>query len=209
MTAKDKADGKPATDWEAIEREFRAGQLSVAEIGRQQGISHTAINKRAKREGWTRDLSEKVRAEVSARLVSEGVSAEGVRETIQVAAERGVALVREHRSDIGQNRAAVTKLIDELHETIEHRDEIEEDIEAECAGDKDGKRRARMLAAVALPSRAGVASTLAQALKTLIPLERQAFNLDDKGTPPDGSDGNPVHVELGSASIARLKDLLD
>lgn len=186
MTGSEMADGtdavkgaKPATDWEAIEREFRAGQLSVSEIGRQHGISHTAINKRAKREGWTRDLSERVRKEVSARLVSDGVSAEGVRETIQVAAARGVQLVREHRQDIGQNRSAVTKLIEELHTTIAHIDEIEDDIIDETSGDKDGKRRARMLAAVALPSRAGVASTLANALKTLIPLERQAFNLGD------------------------------
>jgi DNA-binding Lrp family transcriptional regulator len=38
-----------SVDWEAIEREYRAGQLSVREIARQQGLSHTAINKRAKR----------------------------------------------------------------------------------------------------------------------------------------------------------------
>ena len=42
---------RPAIDWEKIEREYRAGQLSVVEIGRQHGISHTAINKRAKRDG--------------------------------------------------------------------------------------------------------------------------------------------------------------
>lgn len=201
--------GKPATDWEAIEREYRAGQLSVSEVARQQGVSHTAINKRAKREGWTRDLTERVRKEVSARLVSEGVSAEGVRETIQVAAERGVALVREHRSDIGQNRAAVTKLLAELHTVIENVEEIEEDIIEDTPGPLNAKRRARMLAAVALPSRAGVVNTLAGALKTLIPLERQAFNLDDKGAPPDGSDGNPVNVELSSSSIDRIKRLLD
>lgn len=211
--------GKAAsTDWEAIEREFRAGQLSVSEIGRQYGISHTAINKRAKREGWTRDLTEKVRKEVSARLVSEGVSAEGVRETIQLAAERGVALVREHRSDIGQNRSAVTKLIAELHEGIEHHDEIVEDIEAETTPQEGAsptekanlaKRRARMLAAVALPSRASVANTLATALKTLIPLERQAFNLDDKGDPPDGSQENPVNATLSDQSIDKIKRLLE
>ena len=60
-------------DWEAIEREYRAGQLTVVEIGRQHGLSHTAINKRAKRDGWTRNLAGRVRKEVSARLVSEKV----------------------------------------------------------------------------------------------------------------------------------------
>jgi len=60
-------EGRPVIDWEAIEREFRAGQLSVVEIGRQHGLSHTAINKRAKRDGWTRNLADKVRKAVSAR----------------------------------------------------------------------------------------------------------------------------------------------
>lgn len=213
MSKDDKATA--STDWEGIEREFRAGQLSVSEIGRQFGVSHTAINKRAKREGWSRDLSARVRKEVSARLVSEGVSAEGVVETIKLAAERGVQVVRDHRKDIGSNRAVVTRLIEELADTIEHLDEIEEDIEEETTP-PDGasppqkaslaKRRARMLAAVSLSSRASTASTLATALKTLIPLERQAFNLDEKG---DDEDKAPDKVDLTDASVERLKRLLE
>jgi len=61
-----------------------------------------------------------------------------------------------------------------------------------------------MLAAVALPSRAGVAATLAGALKTLIPLEREAFNLDDKGKDDDAGS-----AELSDASIERLARLLE
>ena len=56
---------RKSVDWEAIEREYRAGQLAVVEIGRQHGLSHTAINKRAKRDGWTRNLADRVRKKVS------------------------------------------------------------------------------------------------------------------------------------------------
>lgn len=211
---------KGATDWEGIEREYRAGQLSVSEIGRQYGVSHTAINKRSKRDKWTRDLTERVRQEVSARLVSEGVSDTGARETVKEAAERAVALVREHRADIKVNREAATKLLKDLHDAIDNRDEILEAIE-EATEAHEGveetktqeqarlKRRARMLAAVALPSHAQVASQLATTLKTLIPLERQAFNLQDG----DGDGGNKapetVRAELTDASIAKLTRLLD
>ena len=45
-------DSKAPTDWEAIEREYRAGQLSVREIARQHDVSAPAIVKRAKRLGW-------------------------------------------------------------------------------------------------------------------------------------------------------------
>jgi nucleotidyltransferase/DNA polymerase involved in DNA repair len=66
-----RATERKSVDWEAIEREYRAGQLTVVEIGRQHGLSRTAINKRAKRDGWTRNLADRVRKEVSARLISE------------------------------------------------------------------------------------------------------------------------------------------
>lgn len=192
---------KPDTDWEAIEREYRAGQLSEAQIARQFDISRAAIQKRAKKNGWKRDLTEKVRTEVAARLVAEGLQGPRDAATIEQAAERAVKLVLSHRVDIGQTRCAVTRLINELHDTMSNLDEIEDDIvadteapdgQAESKAEEQArfKRRQRMLAAIALPSRATVVNTLASALKTLIPLERQAFNLQD------GSGDNPDAPQL-------------
>ncbi|CAI2464498.1 Uncharacterised protein [Serratia ficaria] len=67
-------------DWEAIESAYRAGLMSVREIASQHGISHTAINKQAKKEGWERDLKAKIKAKadtlVSRREVSKQVSTE-------------------------------------------------------------------------------------------------------------------------------------
>lgn len=205
-----------AVDWEAVEREYRAGQLSVVEIGRQCGVSHTAINKRAKKFGWTRDLTEKVRKEVSARLVSEQVSAETraaplkAREAIEIAAQRGVEVVRQHRSGIDRLRKIAEKLATQLDADSDDIEEIEKAIEEETAGDKNGERRARMLKAVSLPSRAGVARELSQLLKNLIPLERQAFNLDDK-TPndPDVPVGGTMTHKLDAASAELLKRLVE
>jgi hypothetical protein len=42
-------------DWERIEADYRAGLLSVREIAASQGVSHVAIAKRAKRDGWKRE----------------------------------------------------------------------------------------------------------------------------------------------------------
>lgn len=175
---------RPVIDWEAIEREYRAGQLSVVEIGRQHGVSHTAINKRAKKLGWKRDLADKVRKEVSARLseteVSPEVSAARENETIEAAAARGVEVVRQHRKDISGYSAMARQLLGELEESTIHNEEIVELIEAETASDKNNMRRQNMLRAVALPTRAGIVKDLAGAAKILIELERKAFNLDEQ-----------------------------
>ena len=77
-------------DWEVIEREYRAGQLSVREIAETHGVSHPAILKRAKHDGWERNLSDAVREKVTTRLVTDGVTGKSARETVELAAERAV-----------------------------------------------------------------------------------------------------------------------
>jgi hypothetical protein len=148
------------TDWEAIEREYRAGQLSVVEIARQHLISHTAINKRAKKEGWVRDLSAKVREAVAAKLVSSEVSGFNVRETVAFHADRGARIVLCHRKDVGQLRALSVRLADRLAQVM---DGVQP--EGPCLGERE--------------SVSDVLEKLTRVSAKLIPLERQAFGLDD------------------------------
>jgi len=176
-------DAKPTRapiDWEAVEREYRAGQISVFQIGKMFGVSHTAINKRAAKEGWKRDLTERVRKEVSARLVSDEVSAATAETIVDEAAARGVAVVREHRVLIGRGKKLVAALFGELEEATEHREEIEDAIIEDTKDDKTMERRSRMLRAVALPTRAGTLKALADANRIFIGLDRQAFGLSDE-----------------------------
>jgi len=186
-----KAEPRRVIDWEAIEREYRAGQLSVSEIARQHEISHTAIQKKAKANGWARNLAGRVREEVATRLVSDEVAATNEREAIDFAARRGVEVVREHRGDIQQQRSLVRTLVGQLRDESEPvaLADIEEAIEEETRADSNGRRRAAMLKAISLPSRAGVMKDLAIAGKILVELERQAFSLDDpeKDKPQPGA----------------------
>ena len=194
------ADTPQPTDWEAIEREYRAGQLSVREIARLHGVSHTAINKKAKAQSWTQNLAQRVREEVSTRLVSDEVSSANAREAIDAAAARAVDVIRSHRRGISTALDLVGKLMAELTEGTEERYEIEEEIEEETKADRNPKRRNAMLRAVALPSRASVIMSLSSAMKNLVTLERQAFNL---GSGDDGGDGDRPPVELSPNEAAR------
>lgn len=89
-------------DWEAIEREYRAGQLSIRQIAANHGVTDTAIRKRAKSEEWVRDLTVKVRDAINHRVVRTQVRTDPSRELrtereiIAAAADRGASAVHGH-----------------------------------------------------------------------------------------------------------------
>ena len=126
--------GRQDLDWEKIEDEYRAGVLSVSHIGRIHGCSKTAIQKRAKRDGWARDLAAKVRAKIAEKLVaSEVASNQRAREDqiIEAAAATNVEVIRSHRSDIRNGRRLVSILMEQLERAAENREELEAQIEKE------------------------------------------------------------------------------
>lgn len=165
-------------DWEGVEREYRAGQLTIVEISRQYGMSQRFLESHIKRYGWVRDLGDRVRSEISARLIeTPDAPKEDERDTIALAAARGVQVVREHRVLIGRGQRLVELMFGELEDATHRIDEFQDAL-SDPDSEFDAKQRAAMLRAVALPQRSAVLVNLAAALKTLIGLERQAFNLD-------------------------------
>ena len=103
-------------DWEAIESAYRAGSLSVRAIGEKHGVNHATILKRANKEGWQRDLSEKVRAATKAK-VTKSVTKDGnqspvvtVEQIIDQASDEAVAVVMAHREGLAAWRGITNKL---------------------------------------------------------------------------------------------------
>ncbi|MFA7892983.1 hypothetical protein [Pseudomonas putida] len=176
-------------DWEAIERAYRAGLLSIREIAAAHEVSHTAINKRAKRDGWDRDLKAKIKAKadalVSRREVSTEVSskqAETEREIIELNAEVIANIRMAHRGDISRSRRLTNKLLDELEGLTDNRHLFEELGELMREPDDNGfdKRNDLYNKVIGLPGRTKTMKELAETLKTLVALERQAYDLDVK-----------------------------
>lgn len=210
---------KKLPDWERIEADYRAGLLSLREIGAKNGsVTEGAIRKRAKKLGWTRDLAAKIQAKADDLVRKEAVRIPGTQQTEYApAAERvlveanaqAIATVRlSHRKDIATARTLCVTLLAELNTvtgeqlTIELladlRDQLEFAEPSEATTKALAKARDALYKAMSLPSRAGSLKALADSLKTLVGLEREAWGLkvDDAG----GSDAPPPIIPISFAS---------
>lgn len=173
-------------NWQAIERDYRAGIKSLRVLAAEYGISHGAINKRARRDGWSRDLSARI-AERTREMVSRAaVSAEDT--AVSRAAEKAVVeanatlqadIILAHRTDIQAARALVVSMLGELDAAGQAREEL------------------------SLSSRAVIVDKLSGALSRLVALEREAFGLNRGEVAPDPVD-EMSREQLEAAFVAMM-----
>ncbi len=149
-------------DWEAIERAYRAGSLSIRNIADQHGTKEGTIRSRAKKHGWQRDLTERVKSSAHEKLSRAAsrtsVTREDARsdeEIIEEASTEAASVVLAHRSDLAEWRTIAGKLCTALAGM-----EVTQD---------NHDKFARSL-------NAGVDAQL-----KVIKGERQAYNLDEPG----------------------------
>lgn len=189
---------RTAADWERIELDYRAGIKTLRQIGEEHGITHGAINKRAKRDGWERDLSQKIHAKAEALVSKAAVSNEVSKESraaekqvIEVNAQ-AVATVRlGQREDVQRARRLCMSLLQELEQQTENVPELHELGELLRSEDERGqdKRNDIYLAVIGLPERTKTMKALAEAMRVLIALERQAYGIKEEGELEAGSIG--------------------
>lgn len=197
---------KTAPDWERIEADFRAGLLSVREIAFANGVSHTAIQKRAKAQGWDRDLGGKIKSKADALVAKREVASQvatataaSERQLIEAGAE-AIARVRlAHRADISRSRALAMSLLAELEGTciVDSRETLESLKQMlRKPGEEISPGMARAISEQidrlnGLPGRAKVLKDLCDSLRVLIALEREAYGLASLETPPPTPPQNP------------------
>lgn len=203
---------KKSTDWERIEADYRAGLLSVREIAAAQGVSHVAIAKRAKRDGWVRDLGAKIKAKaealVTSRTVTSEVTAERAvtdRAIIEANAEVIANVRLAHRKDIGRARSLAMNLLAELEAQTGNLDLLGELGEL-LGGDEDGngisdKMLALYHAVTSLPGRTKTMKDLGDTLHKLISLERDAYDIAPPKKEMEHTGGITVHMTSDDAAL--------
>ncbi len=191
-------------DWARIELDYRAGVKTLREIGRENGVSHVGVQKRARARNWSRDLKSRITARTSEMVTSATVTGTALVTTngqagnldpeglvIEASALAITRVILSHRHAARKAKELATKLLAEL-ELVTNSGEfferaykaltaVEEGAEPMSAGQRseiyEAIRRASKLS-----SRAATLKNLVDCLQRVIAMERLAFGLDTAQT---------------------------
>jgi hypothetical protein len=183
------AEVKKPIDWEAVEREYRAGIRSLKDIGSEFGVSDAGIIKRSRKDGWTRDLAAKIKAKAESLVSAEAVSAEvsaqtkvSERQIVDANAEMMAGVIRSHHRSLGRLGGIIQLLFDRLESELTGTDLFSQLGEMMQSPDDSGnadKLNDLYRKVISLPSQTDTAKKLAETLKTQIELERKVFKIEE------------------------------
>ena len=188
--------GKKPVDWDAVAIDIRAGILTDREIGAKHGRSHGAIQQYAKKHGIERDLTTRIQHKTKAKLAKAQLAKETSQEraklteeqTIEIAAEAAATIFIKQQGRIGRHLRLSESLLSELESQTIDRTLYEQLGELMAAPDENGIDRLNELyrKIISTPSRIDSHKKAVETEKTLVALERQAFNLDKDATEDGG-----------------------
>ena len=174
-------------DWQAIERDYRSGVLSLRELSGLHGINHVSIKKRADSEGWVRDLAAKIQTKADDIVNKSSIAyianaPAAVRDQLAIEANGNlVANVRlTHRKDIKRLLTLSASLLSELELQSIDPALLAQFGELMRSPNEFGADRLNDLYAkiISTPGRVETTKKLAETLKLAIGLEREAWGMD-------------------------------
>ena len=195
-------------DWESVERDYSAGLLSLRELADKHGTKESSIRYKANQKDWTRDLSKKIeqktneklrKTELRTELRSEKAISE--KEIIEVNAQAIVNIKLAHRGDIRKSKNIVNALFDELELTTDNRELFEQLGELLRQESESGHDKLNDIykKCISMPQRIDGVKKLTDALKTMIGLEREAYDITAAPTATDNAMSSFVKSLQGSS----------
>ena len=194
-------------DWESVERDYSAGLLSLREIGTKYGVDEAYIRRKAKQNDWSRDLSAKIQNKIDKLVRNETVRNEvrtekaiSERVIIEANAQAIVNIKLAHRGDIRKSKNIVNALFDELELTTDNRELFEQLGELLRQESESGQDKLNDIykKVISMPQRIDGVKKLTDALKTMIGLEREAYDIQSTPTPIDNAVSSLLKAVQGS-----------
>ena len=179
-------------DWDSVEREYRAGIRSLADIGAEYDVSAPGILKKARKEGWDRDLSAKIQAKVEAKvnaaLVNKAVNADDLineRQIIEANAQTIADKVLSQQKAVKKSVAFAESLLDEAIKVGVATDDLEKLGELMAAPDENGRDKLNELykKIISMPGRVDAGKKIIEMLKIAVELERKVLRIKDEQDP--------------------------
>jgi hypothetical protein len=214
---------KAAPDWERIEAEYRGGLRTLRQIAADHDLTEGAIRKRAKRDGWERDLGPKIRAKADALVRREEVrnsvrkdeDAYSEKEIIESEALRVASVGLTQRKDVARARNLCMRLFAELEAQTNEPELFGQLGEFLREEGEDGtrKRAAAYDKVLTFGSRLDGMKKLGETLKVLIGLERDIYGLNNPEPPPPpapaNAQGTTVVSDDPNAAAAAYRALMN
>lgn len=192
-------------DWIQIEVDYRAGIKTLRQIADEQGISHGAINKRAKRDEWTRDIAAKIQAKAEDKVSRAAVSSEvskKLADTEQVVIEANAELQYRirmgHRQGLARLRNVKDQLLVHVESVVRNLPELDQIVDMLRKEDEKGIDKANDAMRRAMDR-----STVIEDLKKLAEIDERvrkgeclAFNIPMDGTDSESPSAKQKRVIL-------------
>lgn len=158
-------------DWELIEREYRTGRFSLAQLEARHGVNRSNISRRAKKYGWEKDLTDRVRERTQQKITRASLPTEAQAvlddEVVEQAANENAAVVKGHRKNLERWRG-ITERFAELLENQLAEGKIKVDLPTGGSTEID----------IPLEYVGKCMGHGTQALERVVKLERQNYGLD-------------------------------
>lgn len=193
-------------DWEAVERDYRTAKFTLRELEAKHNVSYAEVSRKAKKEGWTKDLSSVIRNATNAALLEETTkkAQKDVTNTVLAAAELNKQVILKHRQDIEATRQVAFDLLTEVKESAllnEEKELLTQILAGEGAEPRD-EAQARQVVnkALAFGNRVASVKALAETFVKLQDSERKAFGLEDADAKQETAKAEAaVTIEPGEA----------
>lgn len=184
-------------DWAAVEVDYRPNAMSLRTIGERHGCTEGAIRKKAKKEGWVRDLSEKIKARADDLVRREMVrsSTQTESEIVNANAQNSATVQIKERRDVTTARSLVMNLLMELESQVVGKEIYGNLGELLRSDDNNGVDKLNDIynKVISFPGRVDSMKKLGETLKTLIELERKVYKIDGDS---EEDKGKKVYIEV-------------
>lgn len=195
-------------DWEAVEKEYRAGIRTLREIANDHGTTHTTIRRRAKDGGWTQNLTTKIHAKAAAIVerskarekCSTGTTGISDKDIIESNAQDIAAIDLSHRADVQRLRRLSSSLMEELELQTTNNEVLT--LVTEQGQDEGAVSSAQARAIKHLLSCSGRIDSikkLTETMKIQVELERKIVKLD--AALPEGDESQNIVIDFSTPLI--------